>query len=259
MADRDSGNRDIWLVDLTDGNLTRLTSHPANDWFPVWSPDGAEMAFASDRNGLSTVYRKATNGSRAEELVPTASVVGNVFPNDWSLEGGQLAAQVSTPQMLTDVWVLTPTTNGRPYPLAQTKFQEQTATFSPDGHWIAYVSDESGTPEVYVQPLGKSGRQRVSNLGGMYPRWRRDGRELFFVDAANKFMAVPVGAGDTFVGSPPVTLFNACGTAGEPFQYRYDIAADGQRSLWLCPRPRTAPSVMNVFVDWAAQLEGRRR
>jgi eukaryotic-like serine/threonine-protein kinase len=257
-ADRDSGNRDIWLVNLTDGNLTRFTSHPANDWNPAWSPDGTEIAFASDRNGLSTVYRKASDSSGAEELVPTSSVTGNIFSDDWSSEGGWLAAHVSTPTTLLDVWVLSLTGADRSYPLAQTRFQEQTPSFSPNERWIAYVSDESGTPEVYVQTLGETGRQRVSTAGGMYPRWRRDGRELFFVDASGRFTAVAVGAGDTFAGSPPVALFNACGPPGGPFPNRYDIAADGNRSLWLCPTPRTAPSLANVFVDWAAQLEGRR-
>ena len=259
MPDKDSGNRDIWLVNLTDGNLTRLTSHPANDWTPAWSPDGAEIAFASDRNGLSTVYRKAINGSGAEELVPSASLTGNIFPDDWSSEGELLAVHVSTPTTLLDVWVLPLTGAGRPYPLAQTRFQEQTPSFSPDGRWIAYVSDESGTPEVYVQRVGQSGRQRLSNAGGMYPRWRRDGRELFFVDTGGRLTVVAVSAGDTFAGSPPVALFKVCVPPGRPFQNRYDIDVDGKRSLWLCPLPRTAPSLVNVFVDWAAQLEGRRR
>jgi hypothetical protein len=90
----------------------------------------------------------------------------------------------------------------------------------------------------------------------MLPRWRRDGRELFFVDAANRFMAVAVGAGDTFVPSRPVALFTTCLIPGGPDQRPYDVAPDGSRSLWLCPTPPKEPSLVNVFVDWAAGLEG---
>jgi eukaryotic-like serine/threonine-protein kinase len=181
-VDSDTGNRDIWLVDVTAGTLTRFTSHPANDWHPVWSPDGAQVAFASDRNGLSTVYRKGADGSGPEELIPTPRAGGHTFPDDWSQDGRLLAVHVSVPLKTLDVWVV-PTDARNPYGLAQTEFQEQHPSFSPDGRWIAYVSDESGAHEVYVQALGKAGKQRVSTSGGIQPRWRRDGRELFFINA----------------------------------------------------------------------------
>ncbi|OFW24094.1 MAG: hypothetical protein A3H97_18355 [Acidobacteria bacterium RIFCSPLOWO2_02_FULL_65_29] len=256
-TDTGTGNRDIWHVDVGSGALTRFTAHPANDWYPTWSPDGAQMAFASDRNGLSSVYRKAADGSGLEEMIPT-DAGGNSFPTDWSQGGRLLAVDVNRPPTSLDVW-LVPTDGRKPYALAQTEFQEQTASFSSDGRWIAYVSDESGANEIYVQTLGKAGKQRVSTSGGTQPRWRRDGRELFFIDAANRLMAVAVGAGDVFGGSPPIALFSACGTNTAPYEYRYAVSADGTRSLWLCPTPRDAPSVVNVFVHWAAHLEARGR
>jgi Tol biopolymer transport system component len=254
MSDRDSGNRDIWMVNLTDRGLTRFTSHAANDWQPAWSPDGTQIAFASDRNGLSTVYRKVSNGAAAEELVPMGSVAGNIFPDDWSRQG-ELALHVSTPTTLLDVWVVSPNATARSYPLAQTRFQELTPSFSPDGRWVAYVSDESGMPEVYVQAVGQSGKHRVSTGGGLLPRWRGDGRELFFVDGTNRFVAAAVGTGDTFTSSAPVLLFNTCLTPAGPDQRSYDIAVDGGRSLWLCPSPPKAPSLVNVFVGWSSRLD----
>ena len=249
-ADRDTGNRDIWLVDVTRGALTRLTSHPANDWFPVWSPDGAHVAFASDRNGMSTVYRKAADGSGPEELIPTPNPGGTTFPDDWSADGRLLAVHVSTPLRALDVRVV-PTDDRKPYGLAQSELQEQNAAFSPDGRWVAYVSDESGAPEVYVQALGKAGKQRVSTSGGVQPRWRRDGRELFFINTAGKLMAVEVRAGDGPAGSPPVALFDACGPSTPQYR-RYAVAPDGARSLWLCATPRVTPSLVTVSIDWAA-------
>jgi Tol biopolymer transport system component len=214
------------------------------------------MAFASDRNGPSSVHRKAADGSGLEEMIP-ADAGGNAFPTDWSQDGRLLAVDRNKPPTI-DLW-LVPTDGRKPYALAQTEFLEQTASFSPDGRWIAYVSDESSANEIYVQALGKVGKHRVSTSGGTQPRWRRDGRELFFIDAANRLMAVAVGAGDAFVGSPPIGLFSACGTNTAPYLYRYDVAADGARSLWLCPVPRDAPSVVTVFVHWAAHLEARGR
>ena len=256
MSDKDSGNRDIWLVDVESGTRTRLTSHPANDWHPVWSPDGGQIAFASDRNGVSTIYRKPTDGSGSEEIISTPGIEAHIFPNDWSATVG-LAAHTSNLKTLTDVWIVPMLGSRRPYALAQTPFQEQTATFSSDGRWIAYVSDESGAPEVYVQALGNAGRKRVSISGGMQPRWRRDGRELFFIDAANKFVQVTVVQGEAFMSSAPRALFESCAAAGDPYDYVYDITGDGERSLWVCATPRNAPSLVTVFLHWVTHLEAR--
>jgi hypothetical protein len=112
---------------------------------------------------------------------------------------------------------------------------------------MAYVSDESGAQEVYVQPIGKAGKRRVSTSGGVGPRWRRDGRELFFIDAANRLVVVAVGTGESFEVSAPVALHSSC--RPRVFEEsRYDVAADGMRSLWLCPPARVAPSVVNVSI-----------
>jgi Tol biopolymer transport system component len=252
MPDKDSGNRDIWQLDLSSGTPTRLTSHPANDWNAVWSPDGKELAFGSDRNGLSAVYRKATDGSGREVALSMTGVPGNRFPDDWSEDGQLLAVHSSMPDTALDLWVVP--IDGRPaYEVARTKFQEQSLRFSPDGRWIAYVSDVSGRPEIYVQALGKTDKRRVSTAGGIAPRWRRDGGELFFVDAANRLMAVAIKDGKP-VGSTRA-LFNTCGPSGTA-HLRYDVVADGARSLWLCPSARPTASLVTVSIQ-PAQLEAR--
>jgi WD40 repeat protein len=245
-TDRDSGNRDIWLVETTTGTLTRLTSHPANDWHPVWSPDGRQLAFASDRDGFSGLYRMAADGSGSEAPTPTGAIAGHRFPGDWSADGSLLAVHSSAPGTALDVWIVREG-NPEPYGVARSTFQESSPRLSPDGRWIAYVSDESGALEVYVQPVGKGGKRRVSTAGGVGPRWRGDGRELFFIDASNRLVAAAIGSGDAFVSSPPVVLHDSCRPRVSEEQ-RYEVAADGTRTLWVCPPARVAPSVVNVSI-----------
>jgi Tol biopolymer transport system component len=246
MTDRNTGNRDIWSVDLTTGTMTRVTSHPANDWKPTWSRDGTLLAFASDHRGSSTVLSKAIDGSGAEVVIPIASVPGHLFPNDWSPDGQLLAVHSSTPETTLDVWVVS-REGDHPREIARSRYQEHSARFSPDGRWIAYVSDESGAPEVYIQALGKAAKRRVSTSGGVGPRWRNDGRELFFIDGANRLMTATVGHGETFISSPPVALFNVCRPSGPEFHV-YDVVANGSRSLWICPSPRRPPSLVTVSI-----------
>jgi Tol biopolymer transport system component len=253
-SDRDSGNRDIWLADTASGALTRLTSHPANDWHPVWSPGGDEIAFASDRDGFSALYRKSADGSGSEVPIPTGAIAGHRFPNDWSAAGGLLALHSSTPETALDVWVV-PTDSRPPYDVARSTFQEHSTRFSPDGRWMAYVSDESGAPEVYVQPVGKAGKRRVSTSGGIGPRWSGDGRELFFIDASNRLVVAAIGTGEPFESSPPVVLHNSCRPRVFEEQ-RYEVAPDGTRSLWVCPPARVAPSVVNVSIEGLLQTDG---
>ena len=171
MTDRDTGNRDIWQVDLTNGATTRFTSHPANDWHPVWSRDGTELAFDSDRAGLSSIFRRPADGSKPEVEVPTAGLPGHRFVDDWSPDGRMMAVHTSTQETTLDAWIV-PLDDRKPYEIARTTFQEHSQRFSPDGRWLAFVSSESGTLEVYVQALGKVGKHRVSTSGGTGPRWR---------------------------------------------------------------------------------------
>jgi Tol biopolymer transport system component len=249
MPDRQSGNRDIWIVTLADGGLTRLTSHPTNDWFPVWSPDGTDMIFASDRDGRVSFYRTSTTGATGEERLFLAPSTGGFFPTDWSDDRRTLAFH-TYPR--GDISLLPLSGNGSPTPLVESPFTDWVAALSPDGEWVAYVSDESGSEQIYLKPMRTSGKHRVSVNGGIQARWRRAGGELFFLGPANELMSVATGAGPSSPASPPVRLFEGCPTTSPPtFQYVYDIAPDG-RSLWICPGDDAASAV--VTVNWAAGL-----
>jgi Tol biopolymer transport system component len=245
MPDPQRGTRDIWVVALANGGVTRITSHPAGDWFPVWSPNGSEVLFASDRNETTSFYRVPASGGGGDQLVFRSPSAEAVYPTDWSHDGRAVVFH-SYPR--GDVRLLSLSTPATPAPLVDSPFTDWTATFSPDGRWIAYVSDESGTEEVYVKAVSGPERYRVSAGGGIQARWRRDGRELFYLSASDKLMSVAIGAAGTFTTETPQPLFSGC--RGErdrdmrsAFMYRYDVAADGNRSLWICASDDAASTV----------------
>jgi serine/threonine protein kinase len=262
-VDADDGNRDIWLIDLANGGLTRLTAHPASDWWPVWSPDSAHVMFASDRNGASAVFRTAVDRIGAEEpVLESGGPSGGRFPIDWSTDGRFLTVGEDRPDDQGD-WMIVPLMGKRSerklLPLGQSRFLESGGMFSPDGRWLAYVSNESGPLEVYVTPFGGGAKYPVSTTGGRLPIWSRDGRELFFLSADNRLMVAEVRTDDTFAVGAPVGLFETCLTAvPQWYQWRYDITRDGRRSLWLCPAGQES-GLVTVTLHWTATLSGRAR
>jgi dipeptidyl aminopeptidase/acylaminoacyl peptidase len=244
MPDPASGGRDIWAVTLSDGGITRVTSHPAADWFPAWSPDGSEIVFASERHETITFYAAPSTGGGSERQVFKARPADFVAPTDWSHDG-RFVLFHSYPR--GDISVLPLATPEAPWRLVASPFTDWMASFSPDGRWIAYVSDESGQPEVYVKSVDRPQQYRVSVGGGIQPRWRRDGRELFFIGAADQLFAVSVRTGAGLHADTPQPLFRACpmlpGQETSPFMYRYDVRGDGTRSLWTCPERARSPTV----------------
>ena len=256
IPDADSGNRDIWLMDTAGGTKTRLTTHPANDWYPHWSPDGSEIIFASDRDGASSLYRKAANGAGDDELVLKSELPNNQFPTDWSADGRFVAVTRDAPRTLVDIWILPMFGDRKPYPWLETPFMEESPIFSPDGKWVAYSSNESGDFEIYVNAFGKSGKQRVSTNGGRLPRWRRDGRELFYMEGTS-MMGVAITPGDSFEVHPPVHLFNACTAPANGYDYHYDVSGDGRRFLFRCSVPQVTQLQINVWINWLDELKRR--
>lgn len=260
IPDRESGNRDIWLIGLAGGGITRLTSHPANDWWPVWSPDSAQIAFASDRNGRSSIYRRTADGAGEEALLLGPSPSAGHFPYDWSTDGRSLAFLgdgASAMTDLADIWALPLLGDRKPVVLLRTAFTEQAPRFSPDARCVAYVSNESGTPEIYVRPSARPGKRRISLSGGTQPVWRRDGKELFFMGAGGTVMAAEVRAGDTVDATTPIALFQTCraNLSLRWWEDVYDVSADGKRILVNCPSPQVAPSSVTVAVHWAAAFK----
>jgi Tol biopolymer transport system component len=182
----------IWLLDLTRDTSTKFTFGSAVDTAPVWSPDGSRIVFSSNRDGQFNLYQKPASGVKDEEVLLKSSEAK--YPWGWSRDGRFLLYSVNNPKTKSDTWVLPMEGDKKPFPFLVTEFNERGARFSPDGHWVAYDSDESGPNEVYVRSFtmnsaGKvevGGKLLISNGVGVDPRWRGDGRNfitlLFPVD-----------------------------------------------------------------------------
>jgi Tol biopolymer transport system component len=174
-----SGNVDIWLLEIARGVLTRFTSGPANDVFPIWSADGTHVVFSSIRKGTFNIFSKPASGVGGEEVILEGPP--NKNPLDWSRDGFLLYRSLD-PKTGFDLWAVALNGEKKPFPVVQTDSDERDGQFSPDGKWIAYQSSESGRSEIYVQSFREpSGKLLVSTNGGAQVRWRRDGNELFYV------------------------------------------------------------------------------
>lgn len=251
--DPQTGSIDIWLVDQARSTVLRLTFGASNQTHPVWSPDGSRIVFASDRDGTSNLYQKTSSGAGSEELLLQSDTAKYV--TDWSPDGRFIAYESQDPKTGTDLWVLPLFGDRKPIPFLQTEFNEGQGQFSPDGRWMAYVSDESGRREVYVQTFPASGgKWQISAAGGAYPRWRRDGKELFYIAAGQKLMAVAVQTDSTFQAGRPQALF-------EPRFFQpiipYTVSADGQRFLVNTPIEEDNSSPVTVVLNWMAELKKR--
>ena len=230
---------DLWVRDLSRGTETRFTSDASLNTSPFWSPQGDRIVFESNRKaGVPNLYQKATSGSGQEALLLPNSVAD--LPTQWSRDGRFIVYFENDPKTKGDIWVL-PTQGSaadrKPIPFLRTEFNEEFGQLSPDSHWMAFASDRSGRREVYVRPFPPSeGEWTISISGGHAPRWRGDGKELFFQAADGKLMAVPVkaaaGAKSSFEAGAPVTLFDAH-IAANPIDnvFEYDVTADGKRFL----------------------------
>ena len=255
VPDPDSGNRDIWLVDLRTGSMTRFTSNPANDWQMAWSPDSRRLAFASDRNGRSSVYIKAIDGGDEELLIRLPD--RGVFPKDWSKDGSILTLDIDSPGGIPSLAAMRLTGDRTPFAVGSGGSErENEPMLMRDGRWMAFVSRQSGSDEVYVAPFPKGGRRRVSAGGGAQPRWKGDGSELYFVAPDGTIMAGPVRGKEPIEAGTPAPLFRSCGVTGvqSGTGYQYDVVADGSRFLTICGSPASTPSAITVSVDWTAAL-----
>ncbi len=252
--------QDAWVYELARGILTRLTFDPNEEFGPIWTPDGKRVTFASYRVGeVPNLFWKPADGSSAEERLTTTKDVQ--FPSSWSPDGRVLAfTRVRVPTIIeSDIWVLPLSGDRKPQPLVRTPFEEYGAMFSPDGRWIAYVSNESGRNEVYLQPFtGSGGKRQISTDGGTSPVWARSGRELFYRNA-DKMMAVSITTQPAFAAAPPRLLFQGAfeefGRADLP--RNYDIAPDGERFVMIRSEQQSTPTQLNVVLNWFEELKRR--
>jgi len=241
-------NYDLWVRDLARGLATRFTFHPAIEAIPIWSPDGSRIVFSSNREGQYDLYTKSTSGAGQEEpLLKTAS---NKAASSWSSDGRLLLYVELDPKTKQDLWVLPMEGERKPVAFLRTEFNEQDGAFSPDGKWIAYQSDESGRYEVYVQPYPATGAKwQVSKDRGSAPRWRRDGKELFWLSEGGTLLAAEVTAGPAFQLATTRRLFE---TRIQDIFERYAVSADGKRFLMPVPVESDANRSLTVIENWLA-------
>jgi Tol biopolymer transport system component len=245
------GGYDVWLMDLLRGGLTRFTFDPLSDGSPVWSPDGMRIAFVSNRQRGPGLYVKPSSGAREEELLFESTAYQAPF--SWSPDGEVLLYVINDPKTTFDIWTYSFMSDGQRLPWLQTPFAETGAQFSPDGRWVAYQSNESGRFEIYVQPSSAgSAKRQISTDGGTMPRWRADGRELFFIASDAKLMAAAVTASTpAFDTASPVALFQTriAGGAGQSVKPQYAVSRDG-RFLINERVEESAPTPITLILNW---------
>ncbi len=255
-TDVENHNTDVWTYDFDRDSLKRLTFDPAINADPVWSPDGKRIMFASSRSGLFRLYLKNVDGSEDEKLLPMASSDdSDEYPTSWSPdirnflyerdgEGPSLWVG-ELPEMKTHVLLKGPE-------------NRKNGEFSPDGKWMAYTSNEGGKWEIYVTSFpGLQGKWQLSNNGGTQPRWRGDGKELFYLAADGKMMASPVTTGEHFDAGTPLPLFQANArqeVAGSEL-VMYDVTQNGERFLINTQMEKPERQAMMVVLDWSAVLD----
>jgi serine/threonine protein kinase len=246
----------VWIYDISRETLTRLTFQASDNQLPIWSPDGRRVAYYSNQAGPLNLFWQPADGSGASERLTKSDRPHAAM--SWSPDGRIAFTEAVGPDR--NIWVLN-TADRTTSPFIATAFTEGGAQFSPDVQWVAYVSNESGRPEVYVQPYpGPGGKWQVSTEGGSEPMWNRNGRELFYRNG-NKMMAVPVSTAGGFSSGRPQMLFERRYVSTQLPQTGpyYDPSADGQRFLMVKEPEQDAGPPINIILNWPALLNSRLR
>ena len=253
---RDSIGENLWLTDVARGVSSRLTTGRANHSWPVWSADGKQILFGSNRDGAFNLYRKSAGVPGDEELVLKDE--SNKIPSDWSRDG-RFVLFTTRNRDREQIWVL-PMGKGdrKPRKYLATESRDRNGVFSPDGRWVAYESEMSGRAEIYVSPFPDAGSALavlVSKDGGSFPRWRRDGRELYYLSPDAKMMAVEISPGPPFQVSAPKALFDLLDfTYTSDVARSWDVSADGQRFLENATEQHSV-APLTVVTNWQARLK----
>ena len=254
VFNRTVDNQEVWMAEVARGILRRFTFDPGSDQVPAWSPDGKSITFSSNRKGAYDLYQKPSNGPGSEQLL--LETPENKFPMGYSPDGRFLLFRNTSPSTNWDLWALPLGGDRRPFPVVNTPFQEMMGEFSPDGGWIAYQSNESGQYEIYVQPFPEPGaRVQISTAGGSQPRWRRDGKELFYVALDGRLMAARVGLGtgrqlEALSTAEPLFMTRMVGgPVPSPQKQQYAVSADG-RFLINSRTDEATTSPITLVLNW---------
>jgi Tol biopolymer transport system component len=246
--DADGRNENVWTLDLSRGIASRVTSGKSADFLPVWMPDGRTIVFSSLRNGVNgDIYSTSAAGGGEDRKLVSGGAAGasaqTVSPDGKIIVYGTRAADTRD-----DLWSL-PLGGGKPTPLRVTRFAETAAQFSRDGKWLAFVADDTGRDEVYVRSATDPSVQvQISTNGGERPRWRRDGKEIYFVSGPT-VMAASLPSGPDLHADAPRSLFTIAESWGD-----YDVSPDGQRFLVTVPPRESAEPVAVAVLDWTEGL-----
>ena len=249
--------RDVWVYDLERGTSVRLTPEGSDEFEPVWTPDGKYVTFSSTASGTPNLFWALADGSgRMEQLAKSPLAQ---FANAWTADGKALIFTTSGPSGDSDTSTLR--VNGRERkvePFLDGPSNDWTAKFSPDGRWVAYVSDESGRPEIYVRPYpSKEPKTAISTEGGTEPVWARNGRELFYRNG-DRMMAVSIATEPSLTPSKPITLFEAPYELTAPGYPNYDVSPDSQTFVMIKRSEQdAAPRQLNLVVNWLEELKRR--
>jgi len=248
---------DIWTYSLARDPLTRLTFEGSNSGHQ-WTRDGKRVAFSSDRGGSASVFWKPADGGGADEQLTTGNQAH--LPGSFTLDGRSFFFTEIDPKTGLDIWVMPLERNGKPRPFLRAPYSEGTPRLSPDDQYVAYVSDESGRFEVYVQPFpGPGGKYQISSEGGREIAWAANG-ELFYRTGDNKMMAVEIKTQPTLTVGKPRLLFEGyeINNQGNRLAANYDVTADGQRFIMLKSSDQQAATTQIIFVvNWFEELKQR--
>ena len=247
--------RDIWLIDLARADTaTRLTFDPATEADPIWSPDGSQVLFNSSRTGaFNSAFLRAADGSGQD--VPVVTTEALFDSPDWSHDGRTVAFTGAGAQTNRDLWILPLSGDRKPVVFLQTPFNEECPAFSPDDRWIAYNSDASGRFEVYVRSFASGGGQfQVSRNGGWAPRWRGDGKEIFFLALDGTMMAADITIAKEIQAAVPRALFPTP-LLRTSDKHTYAVTKDGNRFLYLAPDQRQASVPITVVLNWPGMVK----
>jgi len=251
--DQANGASNIWVLDVMRGNSIRITFTPGRNDFPLWSPDGKTIAFASNHQGYLDLYQKNADGSGDETLLLKSNE--DKVPRAWSRDGRLIVFTSLSLKTRNDIWVLPLQGEPKPFEVVATERNEAVPALSPDAHWLAYTSDESGTPELFVVPFApekgtaatSGGKWAISKGGGLNAKWL--GNRIFYSTPALQQMVVDVSTEKSFSAEIPRMLYSF------PFLNRFDVTPDGNRFLHITPERSEAPSPFIVVSNWQSALK----